>query len=259
MSAEWQKALIFSILFHLALAIGMIVLSSPIKPRQQRVVKISLKSATFKAIEHRKAVGQKATKQKKAIKHTKSTRQKGIYRSIKSRSKKKDLHTTKRLYKSKNLKSKNLMKKVTRKTKEPLSSHEMITQTEEDLLRRRLASLKARAEKRRLCQKLAALSKRTAGLSLSGEGISKDILARMAAHLKAFWEVPVILKDRLDLSAEVELEIAPDGKILSWHFLRSSGEPLFDEAVKSTIKKADPLPPPGRHLILPAIFKIEED
>ncbi len=248
MSAEWQKALIFSILFHLILAIGMILLSYPVKPQQPKIVKINLRPTVFKVSKYKatrsiKTIKQRKTsKQRKSTKQAKSSKQKAIYKP-KLKSKEKNLQQiTKKVSKNKKL-----IKK--RKVSKNSSSHEIITKTEEEFLKKRLALLKAKA----------ILSKHTGGLSLSGKGISKDILTRMAAHLKAFWEVPVILKDRLDLYAEVELEIAPDGKILSWRFLRSSGEPLFDEAVKSTIKKADPLPPPGRHLIIPAIFRIEEE
>ena len=131
------------------------------------------------------------------------------------------------------------------------------------MLRQKLAALKAKAEEEELSKKLAALAQKVhqkGGLSLSatGKGLSQGLLARIAARIKAFWEIPVVLKDRHDLWAEVELEVAPDGKILSWRFKHPSGEPLFDEAVKRTLELANPLPPPGKTLLLPVVFRIQD-
>ncbi|NPA49657.1 MAG: TonB C-terminal domain-containing protein [Thermodesulfobacteria bacterium] len=131
---------------------------------------------------------------------------------------------------------------------------------EEKLLARRLAALRAQAEEKALREKLARLkssrkAKASGGLSL-GTGVSQEFARRLMAHLKSFWAVPEVLEDREDLTAEVELKIAPDGRLLSYRFLRRSGEPLFDEAVVATLKKAEPLPAPGQTLTLSAVFKI---
>jgi colicin import membrane protein len=63
----------------------------------------------------------------------------------------------------------------------------------EALLSQRLAALKARAEERKLAEKIAALKKRVGeggGVSLSGGGLSQELLNRLALHLKSFWAVP---------------------------------------------------------------------
>ena len=137
---------------------------------------------------------------------------------------------------------------------------------EEEILQKRLAALRAEAEKRRqeeekLKEKIAAIREEVQirGQTLSGQKISQELGARIKAHLKAFWEVPVILEDRTDLRAEVEVRVAPDGHIVFWRFLRKSGDPLFDEAVRATLKKADPLPAPGTTLILNTVFSNEEE
>ncbi len=259
MSAEWRKALIFSLIFHLGFGLGIWALSRPVSPSPPKIVKISLRSSPRLRYEPvkkgplskvAKVSRSKPLKKKKSAKKTtkvpKRRRTKTTKRKILASSSKKVISPSPKLSKKKST-----------------PSSLMPSAKEEELLARRIAELKAKAEERELEEKLAALKKkvtgRAPGVSLSGQGVSRDLLSQMAAHLKAFWEVPVILKDRHDLWAEVELKIAPDGKILSWHFLRSSGDSLFDQAVKSTLEKANPLPAPGKTIIIPAIFKIEEE
>jgi colicin import membrane protein len=46
------------------------------------------------------------------------------------------------------------------------------------------------------------------------------------------------------LIAEVELQIAKDGTILSERIVKSSGNREYDSSVLRAVRKADPLPPP---------------
>ncbi len=265
MSPEWRKALIFSLIFHLGFGLGIWALSRPVTPTPPKIVKISLRpspSLEYEPVKKRpapvskvpKVSKPKPLKKKKSRKKTTNAPKRKRAKAIKRKaltSPKKVIAPSPKLSKKKS--------KSRAKTRSSLTP----SVKEKELLARRIAELKAKAEERELEEKLAALKKKisekASGISLSGQGVPQDILAQMAAHLKAFWEVPVILKDRLDLWAKVELKISPEGKILSWHFLRSSGDPLFDQAIESTLEKANPLPAPGKTLIIPAIFKIEEE
>ncbi len=249
MSPEWQRALGISLALHLFLLASLWGLSRPWRPAPPKVVRISLRSiamplapAKHLSSKHRA----QTLKRSQHIKKKEPVRPKTSRLVTRSKG-----HAHKRKIKA----------KKPRKLPHRAVSPPGPTPTEERLLREKLAALKAKAEEEELTKKLAALSQKVhqkGGLSLSGKGISQGVLARIAARLKAFWEIPVVLKDRHDLWAEVELEVAPDGKILSWRFKHPSGEPLFDEAVRRTLELANPLPPPGKTLLLPVVFRIQE-
>ena len=261
MSAEWRRALIFSLIFHLGFGLGIWALSRPVTPSPPKIVKISLKpslSLGYEPAPKRPTSASKTSKTKpRPLKKKKSRK------TTTKVQRKKRVKATKRKAPSPKKVASSSPRLSKKKSKSLAKARPSITSKDEKLLAERLAELKAKAEERKLEEKLAALKEKISGkgtgISISGQGVSRDLLARMAAHLKAFWEVPVILKDRHDLWAEVELKIAPDGKILSWRFLKSSGDSLFDQAVKTTLEKANPLPAPGKTLIIPAIFKIEEE
>lgn len=265
MSPEWRKALIFSLIFHLGFGLGIWALSHPVTPTPPKIVKISLKpspSLEYEPVKKRSAPVSKVSK----VSKPKPLKKRKIEKTTKINApKRKRAKVIKRKALTSPKKVIAPSPKLSKKSKSRAKTRSSLTPSvkEKELLARRITELKAKAEERELEEKLAALKKkiseRASGISLSGQGVSRDILAQMAAHLKAFWEVPVVLKDRHDLWAKVELKISPEGKILSWHFLRSSGDPLFDQAVESTLEKANPLPAPGKTLIIPAIFKIEEE
>lgn len=285
MSAEWRRALFFSLFFHLFLGVVVLVSSWPQKAKPPQVIKLRLKSASLskpytgrggaprphpiskpkpksKPKEPPKT-SQKLTKSAKSTKKLKKTKKKVTKRKTKSALKRQAKNNRK---KSLSQKKKLARKKASRsrKTRSRKKTAKSKSKKEEKLLQQRLAALKAKAEEKALAQRLAALKskKRGAGgpegLSLSGGTLSEALARRLTAHLKSFWAVPEILKDKPQLSAEVELHLAPDGHILNWRFLRSSGNTLFDEAVRKCLKQADPLPAPGRALRLPVVFRIEE-
>ena len=271
----WLKALCLSVGFHLLLAAFFLFLERPKKPTYQ-VVRLRLKSVAYPVRKGNKTPKNKAkaTTKSKPLKKRKPLRPKHQKTPVKKAKK-----TQKKLLAKKKvpLKSAHKTRKKAQKTrhkaqgkaqkrlaarrdsqKKRVKNRDL--EVNEDLLAKRLAALKAQVEEeKKLEERLARLKEKASaspgGLSLGG-GISQELATRLMAHLKSFWAVPEVLEDRKDLSAEVELKIAPDGHLISFRFLRRSGEPLFDEAVVATLKRADPLPAPGRSLTLPAVFRI---
>ncbi|AEH44251.1 TonB family protein [Thermodesulfatator indicus DSM 15286] len=245
----WFKAILFSLILHAFFFTGLILANRP-TPKKAEVIRINLKTLSFEP------PARKATP-KEVKKETKKTIPKAPTQKIK---RVKKVSTKKTVSKAgKKPVTKGTGKKKIGKKKKGTGE---IATSEERLLAQRLAALKAKVEEeeleKKLEEKLAALKNKETqgGLSL-GSGLSQELTKRLAAHIMSYWAVPKILEDKPYLSAEVELEIAPNGKIISWRFIKRSGEPLFDEAVVATLKKADPLPAPGKYLKLPAVFKMK--
>lgn len=91
----------------------------------------------------------------------------------------------------------------------------------------------------------------SAGSSLSGDARESNQsgyydLVREA--LMEFWALPAWL-GRQKLAAQVVIRIDPAGTILSSKFLKTSGNPQFDEAILATIRDAQPLPRPPKDLL----------
>ncbi len=282
MSVEWRKAVSFSLFFHLFLGVAILLSSWPQKAKPPQVIKLRLKSVPLseapkgkgiKSQRHspvplpsrpkplRPKVAPKPPSAKKVqVKKRPPApkRQKVAKKAASSKAKKGPRAPSARKASKKKL--------AKRSTKKPSPARgKAQARGEETLLKKRLAALRAKAEEKALAQRLAALKAKRqgeggagGGLSLGGNTLSHELLLKLTAHLKSFWAVPEILKDKLYLRAEVEIELAPDGHLLHWRFLRRSGEPLFDEAVSKCLKQADPLPSPGKFLRLPVVFKIED-
>jgi TonB family protein len=89
----------------------------------------------------------------------------------------------------------------------------------------------------------------SAGESASGE-ISENAqnayFERIRERIQENWELPVWLS-RQTLSAQVQVHIDPRGGLRSFRFMKSSGNPQFDEAVKKALQASVPfpVPPPG--------------
>lgn len=88
------------------------------------------------------------------------------------------------------------------------------------------------------------------GSSLSGEAKEKgeptyfdQVLERVRAH----WTLPIWLA-RQQLSAQAVIYLSPTGDLISIRFQKPSGSTQFDEAVKSSIRKSAPFPPPPTEL-----------
>jgi protein TonB len=85
----------------------------------------------------------------------------------------------------------------------------------------------------------------------------------LMAHLDKHKRYPV---ERAQKSAEIVVGFELDrmGHVLSTRSVRGSGDPAFDEAALSMIKRSDPVPPPpplvadeGLSFTLPVIFKVK--
>ncbi len=93
------------------------------------------------------------------------------------------------------------------------------------------------------------------GSSLDGEakeGAGTQYLDNLRARLQENWALPVWLS-RQNLSAQVEIFIDSRGRLQSYRFLRLSGNPQFDEAVKRTLTQSQPYPEPPTEMIAAGI------
>ena len=255
LSNIWLKAFFFSLGLHLLTAFFLFYLPRPSKPSFQ-VVHLKLKSVTLPATGSRgltrpkKVTSQRSKAPKSVPQKRRSAPPKRLSRKKTALSKRKKVTSPRK--KSRTPKT---TKKALKKASSPPKPR--VSPEEERLLAQRLAALK---EEQKLKERLARLQNRPkgqgpGGISLGG-GISEEFARRLMVHLRSFWAVPEILQGHKDLSAEVQLQIAPDGRLISFRFLRPSGEPLFDEAVVATLKRAQPLPAPGKRLTISAVFKI---
>lgn len=62
-------------------------------------------------------------------------------------------------------------------------------------------------------------------------------------HLHGNWTLPVWLS-RQNLSAHVEIFLDSQGKLMSFRFVKASGNTQFDDAVKRTLQQSQPYPKP---------------
>ncbi len=86
----------------------------------------------------------------------------------------------------------------------------------------------------------------SAGESISGEvsdNAQNAYFERVRERIQENWELPVWLS-RQTLSAQVQLHIDPRGGIRNYRFIKSSGNPQFDEAVKKALQTSVPFPVP---------------
>ncbi len=88
------------------------------------------------------------------------------------------------------------------------------------------------------------------GTSLSGdarESVQSGYPDLVRDALIEFWALPPWLS-RQKLAAQIVIRIDPAGSILSSKFLKTSGNPQFDEAILATLRDAQPLPRPPKEL-----------
>jgi colicin import membrane protein len=86
------------------------------------------------------------------------------------------------------------------------------------------------------------------GTSLSGDAAETAELSYydlVKSQLQQAWELPVWLS-RQNLSAKVEISIDGHGIVRTLRFIKPSGNPQFDEAVKRTIAQSQPFPKPPK-------------
>ncbi len=86
------------------------------------------------------------------------------------------------------------------------------------------------------------------GSSLSAdakESNEPNYLDSVRDRLKDNWALPIWLS-RQNLSAQVQIFIDSKGLIRSYRFSKSSGNAQFDDAIRTTLKDSQPLPPPPK-------------
>ena len=89
------------------------------------------------------------------------------------------------------------------------------------------------------------------GTSLSGDAKETSDSAYFDAvrnRLLESWALPVWIA-RQNLSAKVKIYIDAHGRVHGLDFLKSSGNPQFDSAVKKAISESDPFPVPPAELV----------
>jgi len=67
--------------------------------------------------------------------------------------------------------------------------------------------------------------------------------AALRSRIKKNWFLPEGLLKKTDISADILVRIAQDGRIEETRFERKSGNETFDQEVVRTLKKSEPLPP----------------
>jgi colicin import membrane protein len=78
----------------------------------------------------------------------------------------------------------------------------------------------------------------------AGAGLQFQIYhASLRTRIKKNWVLPEGLLKKTDLSADLLVRIARNGKIEDFRFERKSGVASFDQEVIRTLQKSDPLPP----------------
>lgn len=204
----------------------------PRVPKSSPVKKISRPKSKPKKKVQKKTV-------KKQIKTVKKTQKKAISLKPKKQEKKRPKKTVAK-------------KKPVKKTVQKKTAKKNIN--EEKRLSRRLKkieeNLKAKKEEELLKKRLASLKKKvgTAGSGAYGRGSSgNDALRRYAGaiwmHVRKNWHFPEELLKRKDLEAIVSIRIDRRGHIMSRQFERRSGFPAFDRSVLKAVTDSDPLPP----------------
>lgn len=84
------------------------------------------------------------------------------------------------------------------------------------------------------------------GSALSGDARESDSASYFDVihdRLKANWELPVWLS-RQELNAQVQIHVDGKGIVRAMKFMKSSGNPQFDDQVRKTIEVSQPFPPP---------------
>ena len=79
----------------------------------------------------------------------------------------------------------------------------------------------------------------------SGEA---NYLDSLREHLQENWSLPAWLS-RQTLSAQVQIFLDAHGRLHSFRFSRTSGNPQFDDAVKRTIQESQPFPTPPTEIV----------
>ncbi|OAQ21478.1 hypothetical protein TDIS_0699 [Thermosulfurimonas dismutans] len=224
---------------------------SLVKVRLVSVSRASLHTSTSSSSPAR------STKKKQIKTHSLPKRRTSKPKKKKSRSQpkhRKAVSSKPRPSRGKNKLSKAKKASQTKKTSSPPQPE--VTPQEESLLEERLAALQLRKRLENLKKEVASKEKEVKGTEAQSFP-PQDYIDLVKAHLDRFFEVPLTLKSQKNLAATVEIRLKPDGKLLSYRLLKSSGNLLLDRMVEAAVRAADPYPPPGRPITIKAIFTPE--
>lgn len=102
----------------------------------------------------------------------------------------------------------------------------------------------------------ASVTKKTGEMKFKGNilspgteitGLNKlqheEYIVLLDRHIKENWTLPEWLSKK-NLKAQIRVRIDENGHIISKQIVKSSGNPAYDDSVKTTIEKSDPFPPP---------------
>lgn len=244
---SFKRALLISLIIHVFL-LGLFSLQFPerkkpslVKVRLVSVSRASLRSSSSSASTSRPVTKKAAKTRNRPKKQTSTPRKKSKLRKKRS--------------KSRHPKTSKSNKRPKTKEASPLPRPELTPQ-EEDSLEEKLDDLQIRQRLRELERKVASREENAGKAPAKGPSF-EDYEKLVKAHLDSFFEVPLTLKARRNLSTIVKIHLAPDGKLLSCDILKSSGNSLFDRTVEAAIKAAEPYPPPGKPLTIKATFTQE--
>ena len=89
------------------------------------------------------------------------------------------------------------------------------------------------------------------GTSLSGEAKEAAVASyydSLRERLLEKWTLPIWLKRQLHLSGQVQLFINARGQLVSFDWMKKSGNEQFDQAVEQVLKASQPFPVPNEDL-----------
>ncbi len=92
-----------------------------------------------------------------------------------------------------------------------------------------------------------------------GDQAGVDQLTWLKAFFKASWSLSKYQVTRRDLETRVEVRYSPEGLLLDYRILESSGDRTFDDSVKGAILKEQQLPfAPGRRITEEIVFNLKD-
>lgn len=102
----------------------------------------------------------------------------------------------------------------------------------------------------RIRHRLAQKEGSSTGAFLPGSGTGQPIDPRLASYISEIWQrlmlnfrLPPTLRETRGLEAVAIIRIGPQGETLAVSLEKSSGNPLYDQAVLRCIKESAPFPP----------------
>jgi colicin import membrane protein len=121
-----------------------------------------------------------------------------------------------------------------------------LTEEELNYLQNRLAKLKKEggesSSQSTTGGKIGSQAESSDSTPSSSAKLSTEFLLLVKRKLQANFEIPIYLRAKSELKARVMIEVDSSGRILSYHFVQTSGVNEFDRAVERCIRLSTPLP-----------------